>query len=194
MKKPNLILPVIGVLAVVLVTVGGRAQPAADLRHAAERAMNNLMSADSTLKKFLEQSAGYAVFPGVSRGGLHQPGTPVRGLVYEQGRPVGEAVLAEAHPQPQDGAAVFHEVICFENAEALEQFKQGRFVLSTDIGVVSLVEGAASATHYRQGAAGFAVPRCGLLQPIRIGTQRFSYQPIEPSPAEGDRANRAFVP
>ena len=57
----------------------------------------------------------------------------MRGIVYEKDKPAGEAVLVESNLKPQDSTAPFHEAIFFESAEALENFKQGRFVLGTDI-------------------------------------------------------------
>jgi hypothetical protein len=171
-----------------LVTPAWRANAAEELRQEAEQAISNLKSSDSTLTNFFEHSAGYVVFPGVRRSGLNLPGKPVSGVVYEKDKPVGEAVLAEPNLKPQYSIAPFHEAIFFERAEALENFKQGRFVMSTDIGAVSAVEGAALTARYRKGVAVFAVPKSGLLESITIGDQHFSYKPLNESPAQITRA------
>ncbi len=188
MKRSTVFIPIIGALALALGTAAWRADAAEELRQEAERAINNLMSSDPTLTNFFEHSAGYAVFPGVRRSGINPCGKPFRGIVYEKDKPVGEAVLAEPRLKPQDSAAPFHEVIFFENAEALENFKQGRFVMSTDIAAVSSVHGAALAASYRKGVAVFAVPKSGLLESITIGDQQFSYKPLSESLAQITRA------
>ena len=95
MKRSTVFIPMIGAIALALVTSAWRANAAEELRQEVERAINNLKSSDSTLTNFFEHSAGYVVFPGVRRSGLNPPAKPLRGLVYEKDKPVGEAVLAE---------------------------------------------------------------------------------------------------
>ena len=131
------------------------------------------------MTNFFEHSAGYAVFPSVRRSGSNLPGEPVRGIVYEKGKPVGEAALAETNVGRQDSASPFHEMIFFETAEALENFKQGRFVISADISAVAAAEGAALSAIYRKGVAIFVIPKSGLMETINIGDQKFSYTPLD---------------
>ena len=148
-----------------------------ELRRAAERAINNLKSSDSALTNFFECSAGYVVFPSVRRSGRYLPEEHVRGVVYEKGKPAGEAVLTEVNAERQGSAAPFHEAIFFETAEALDNFKQGRFVISSPVSAVAVAEGAAATAKYRKGAVAFVLPKDGLLETIVIGEQKFSYQP-----------------
>ena len=188
MKRSTLFLPIIGVLALAWVTCAWRANAAEELRQEAERAIHNLKSSDSTLTNLFEHAAGYVVFPGVRRRGSSPPGKPVSGIVYVKDKPVGEAVLIESNLKPQDSTACFHEAIFFESAQALENFKQGRFMIRADISAVSAVEGAALTTRYRKGVTVFAVPKSGLLESITIGDQQFSYQPLTESPVQITRA------
>ena len=178
----------LAVLALALVASAWRANAAEELRQEVARAINNLKSCDSTLTNFFEHSAGYVVFPGVRRSDCSPPRKSARGIVYEKGKPVGEAVLVEPHLKSQDSTTPFHEAIFFESAEALENFKQGRFAMSTDIGAVSAVEGAALTAKYRKGAAVFAAPKSGLLESITIGDQQFTYKPLNESPVQITRA------
>lgn len=161
-----------------LLTSAWGASSCAELRDRAERAINNFKSADSALTNFFEYSAGYLVFPNVRTSSLDLVGKQVRGIVYEKGKPVGEALLAETNIGRQENMNAFHEAIFFETAEALENFKQGKFVLNADISIVNAVEGAALTAKYAKGAAAFVVPKNGLLETITIGDQRFSYQPL----------------
>ena len=109
-------------------------------------------------------------------------------MVYEKGQPIGEAVLVESNLKPQDSTAPFHEAIFFESAAALENFKQGRLVLSTNLTAVSVREGAALTARYRNGVAVFTVPKSGLLDAITIRDQQFSYRPLNESPKQITRA------
>ena len=150
------------------------ADSAAELQLRAERAINNLKSSDSALTNLFEQSAGYAVFPNVRSSGPNGA-VPVKGILYEKGKPVGEAVLWEnaAHP-----SGPFHETIFFETAEAMQDFKESRLIISTDIGAVAAAEGAALNVKYRKGIAVFVIATSGLLETINIGDQKFGYTPL----------------
>jgi hypothetical protein len=178
--RPSIVFtPVIAALSLALLPPAWGAASGGDLREQAERAIKNLKSADSALTNFFENSAGYAVFPNVRRTGLNPPEEQVRGVVYGKGKPVGEAVLAEMDSERGDGASPFHEVIFFETAEALENLKQGRFAVSTDISALDAAEGAAMAAKYRNGVVVFAIPKNGRLEKVTIGHQKFSYRPLD---------------
>jgi len=150
-----------------------------ELRQKAGRAISNLRSCDSTLTNFFEHAAGYAVFPSVRGSGPGLPEEHVRGVVYEKGKPVGEAVLAETNVGQQENATPFHEAIFFGTTEALENFKQCRFVVRADFSAVDAAEGAAATAKYQKGAVIFVVPKNGLMERIAIGEQRFVYKPLD---------------
>ncbi len=73
--------PVLTTLSLALLGPAWSARAGEELRHVAERALEDLKSSDSALTNFFEHSAGYAVFPGVRSSGL--PEDCVRGVVYE---------------------------------------------------------------------------------------------------------------
>src|SRR4029078_6635665 len=52
-----------------------------DLRAKSREAVANFLKADSTLRKFISDSAGYAVFPNVGKGGFIVGGARGKGLV-----------------------------------------------------------------------------------------------------------------
>jgi lipid-binding SYLF domain-containing protein len=98
-----------------------------DLRTEAEQAIKALTSADWGLTNFFNGSAGFVVFPSVGKGGLVIGGERGKGVLYEKGKPIGEATLTEINVGPQIGGQSFYEVIFFENPEALANFKQSNF-------------------------------------------------------------------
>ena len=102
-----------------------------DLRAEAEKAIKVLQSTDSSLTNRFRDSAGFVVFPSIGKGALFVGGEYGKGVVYENGKPVGEATLSEVNVGPQVGGQSFYEVIFFETGEALADFKQSKFELST---------------------------------------------------------------
>src|SRR5580692_11392498 len=76
---------------------------AQDLRVESEKAFKVLQNTDSGLSNVLSHSAGYVVVPSVGKGGLFFGAEHGNGLVYEKGKPVGEATLTEINAGPQVG-------------------------------------------------------------------------------------------
>jgi lipid-binding SYLF domain-containing protein len=169
------------VLTVLLLAVVNPALTAfagGDLVAQAEQAITALKSADSGLTNFFNGSTGFAVFPSVGKGGLIFGGERGKGLVYEKGKPIGEATLTEINVGPQIGGQSFYEVIFFETAEALANFKQSNFEMSAEVSAVAAAEGAAVNTRYRAGVTVFTLARTGLMVQATVGGQKFKFKPL----------------
>jgi lipid-binding SYLF domain-containing protein len=152
-----------------------------DLRADADTAIKNLQRADSTLTNRLCNSAGYAVFPKVGKGGFILGAEHGNGIVYKEGKPIGEATLTEINVGPQVGGVTFYEIIFFETAEALANFKEGHFEMSAKVSAVAAAEGAALNAKYREGVLVITMPRSGLMAQVAIGGQKFKFKPLEPA-------------
>ncbi len=153
-----------------------------DLAAKAETAIKNLLSADSTLTNLFSSSAGYAVFPRVGKAGLILGAEHGKGIVYEKGKPIGEAILTEINVGPQIGGEAFYEIIFFETAEALADFKEDHFEMSAKVSAVAAAEGAALNAKYQEGVSVFTMPRSGLMAQVAIGGQKFRFKPLKSLP------------
>src|SRR6266568_4348545 len=136
-------------------------------------------SADTGLTTLFNNSAGFAVFPSIGKGGLVFGGEHGKGLVYQSASPVGEATLTEINVGPQVGGGTFYEVIFFETAGSLANFKEGHFEMSAKVDAIAAAEGAALNAKYREGVIVFTLPRTGLMAQAAIGGQKFSYKPLQ---------------
>jgi lipid-binding SYLF domain-containing protein len=154
------------------------AKAAEELASESQQAIANFQKADSTLKTFFDNSAGYAVFPNVGKGGLIVGGAHGKGLVYEKGGVIGQASMSQASIGAQAGGQSFAEVIFFESPEALENFKSGKFEMSAEVSAVAAAEGASKAARYKQGVAVFTLPKKGLMVQASVGGQKFKFEPI----------------
>src|SRR5438270_709099 len=67
-----------------------------DLKDRAQQTLAQFTEKDPSLQDVLNQSAGYAVFPKVGKGGAGVGGAFGRGVVYENGRMVGYTNLEQA--------------------------------------------------------------------------------------------------
>src|SRR6266403_1560382 len=122
-----------------------------DLRAEADKAIDVFQRADSGMTNLFKDSAGFAIFPSVGKGGFVVGGEHGKGIVYEKGKPIGEATLTELNVGAQIGGQSFYEVIFFETADALADFKQSNFEISAKVSAVVAAQGASLNAKYRDG-------------------------------------------
>jgi lipid-binding SYLF domain-containing protein len=130
----------------------------------------------TSIKPFIDNSAGYVVFPSVGKGGLIVGGGYGRGIVYEGGNAVGYADLTKLSVGATIGAQTYTEVLVFQTRQGLEDFKGGKFKFSADATAVAIKEGVAA--KYVNGVAVFVDSKGGLEADASIGGQEFSYKPM----------------
>jgi len=159
----------------VLSTYNGQA--AEDLRAQSKQAIDDFKRTDSSLGTFFANSAGYAVFPDVGKGGFIVGGARGKGMVYEKGNPIGRATMTQASIGAQVGGQTFAEVIFFESPGALSDFKAGKFEMSADVSAVAAAEGASKSAKYKKGVAVFTLPKKGLMVQASVGGQKFNFEP-----------------
>ena len=167
------------VLAVSMAMLSGiTAQAADNLEKESQEAVAGFLQKDSTLKPFIDNAAGHAIFPNVGKGGLIVGGAHGEGLVYEKANLIGKAKMSQASIGAQIGGQTFAEIICFETPAALEDFKAGKMEMSAEVSAVAAAEGVGKAAKYKQGVAVFTLPKKGLMAQASIGGQKFKYEPM----------------
>jgi lipid-binding SYLF domain-containing protein len=159
------------------------AQAEDDVQAQSQQAIANFKAKDTSLATFFANSAGYAVFPDVGKGGLIVGGAHGKGMVYEKGgNPIGKATMSQASIGAQVGGQTFAQVIFFQTPAALADFKSGKFEMSTDVSAVAVKEGASTQANYKNGVAVFTMPKSGLMAAASIGGQKFKFEPLTVAP------------
>jgi lipid-binding SYLF domain-containing protein len=174
-KNYNRSLAVFGMIAALSAFT---AQAADDLQKKSQETVAAFLKADSTMKTFIDQSAGYVVFPHVGKGGLIVGGAHGDGQVFEKGNVTGKAKMTQASIGAQAGGQTFAEIIFFETPAALDDFKGGKFEMSAEVSAVAAAEGASKAAKYKRGVAVFTLAEKGLMVSASIGGQKFKFEPI----------------
>jgi lipid-binding SYLF domain-containing protein len=144
----------------------------------AQDAVAVLRKADPGLKKFFEKSAGYVVFPDVAKGGLVIGGAGGKGYLFEKGKAVGKSTLSQGSIGAQIGGEAFYEIIFFETAKALGEFKKGEWAMAAQVSAVAVKSGASANADYKAGVAVFTLTKGGVMAEASVGGQKFSYEPI----------------
>jgi len=181
-------------VAVVLLVVGGCStapktpEQKRSLVAESDAAVQTMTAKDPSLRDFINKGHGYAIFPDVGKAGAIIGGAYGRGVVYEQGRPIGFAELNQASIGAQIGGQSYSELVVFENEGALNRLKAGNLDVGAEMSAVALKAGAAGAARFEGGVAVFQMPKGGLMAAAAINGQKLNFQPMDSSTVAGDHA------
>ena len=132
---------------------------------------------DPGLKRFFDDSHGYAIFPTVGKGGMGIGGAYGKGELFEQGAMIGYCDLSQATIGFQLGGQAYSELIFFKHKPALDEFMTGNFAFSAQASAVALTSGVSADADYEGGVAVFTMAKGGLMYEASIGGQKFSFVP-----------------
>jgi hypothetical protein len=136
------------------------------------------LSKDPELQKFFDDAYGYAIFPSVTKGGLIVHGASGKGVVFEQGRPIGYSTLSQGGIGATIGGQEYSEVVFFETRSDLADFKGGNAKFSAQASAVATTSGASADAAYSDGVLIFTIAKGGLMLEASIGGQGFSFEPL----------------
>ena len=144
---------------------------------------------------FFNKSYGYAVFPGIGKGGFIVGGAHGNGRVYRHGACTGGVSMTQLSVGLLAGGEAFREIVFFEDQRAFDDFTKGSFEFGADARAVAITAAAgatASTTgtsadasggqkdatttgRYYKGAAVFIIVKGGAMAEASVGGQKFSY-------------------
>lgn len=152
----------------------------------ADATLSTMVAKDPSLRDFVDNSHGYAVFPDVGKAGLIAGGAYGRGVVFdENARPVGFAELNQGSVGAQIGGQSYSELVVFENEAAMNRLKAGNFDIGAEMSAVALKAGAAGAARFEGGVAVFQLPKGGLMAAAAINGQKINFEPMDQSVTAG---------
>jgi lipid-binding SYLF domain-containing protein len=133
---------------------------------------------DPGLAQLFQTAPGYVIFPSIGKGAIGVGGAHGKGVVFQQGRPVGKASLSQLTVGAQIGGQAYSEVIIFETPETLAHFMQGKVAFSGQVSAVALKAGASGDARYKEGVMVFTATKGGLMVEASVGGQKFGYEPF----------------
>ncbi len=139
-------------------------------------AIVGLLEQDPGMKDWFDNSAGYAVFPKVGKGGLGIGGAYGRGLVISGDQVIGKTSLSQLSIGLQMGGQVYAEFIFFYDQTALADFQRGNFEVGAQVSAVAATTGASADASYNRGVAIFTNAGGGLMYEAAVGGQKFTYE------------------
>ena len=131
---------------------------------------------DSGINKFFNSAYGYAIFPGIGKGGLVVGGAGGKGTVFKHGTPVADAKMSQVTIGLQAGGQKYAEVIFFENAEAYKRFTGDKYEFAAQVSAIALKAGVSADAEYRDGMVVFTMAIGGLMYEASVGGQKFKVE------------------
>ncbi|HVN46870.1 MAG TPA: lipid-binding SYLF domain-containing protein [Steroidobacteraceae bacterium] len=148
-------------------------------------------------RDFFNHAYGYAVFPGIGKGGFVVGGAHGNGRVYRHGTYVGDTSMTQVSIGFQIGGEAFREIIFFQDQRAFDEFTNGSFEFGADATAVAITAGAGASAgttgasanasggqkdavttgKYYRGMAAFVILKGGAMAGVSVGGQKFSYKP-----------------
>src|ERR1700747_497368 len=89
-------------------------------------------------RAFFDDSYGYAVFPGIGKGGFIVGGAHGNGRVYKKGAYVGDVSMTQVNIGLQIGGQGFRQIIFFEDQRSYDEFTNGSFEFGADATAVAI--------------------------------------------------------
>jgi lipid-binding SYLF domain-containing protein len=139
-------------------------------------AILEIQKKDPGMKDWFSNSAGYAVFPTVGKGGIGVGGAHGKGLVIVGDKVDGKTSLTQVTVGFQLGGQTYSEFIFFKDPTALGHFQRGNFELGAQASAVAATAGASADAAYDKGVAIFTNTKAGLMYEATVGGQKFKYE------------------
>ncbi len=139
----------------------------------ANKMIQEFKDKDPGINKFFSSAVGYAVFPGIGKGGLGVGGAGGKGTVYKGGAAVADVKMSQITIGFQAGGQKYAEVIFFEDEETYKDFVSGNFEFAAQVSAVALTSGASADAAYKDGLLVVTMAIGGLMYEASVGGQKF---------------------
>lgn len=143
----------------------------------ANKIIKEFKEKDPGLDKFFSSAYGYAVFPGIGKGGFVVGGAGGKGTVYKGVTAVADAKMTQVTVGFQAGGQKYAEVIFFEDAETYNDFVSGNFEFAAQVSAVALTAGVSADAAYKDGLLVITMAKGGLMYEASVGGQKFEVTP-----------------
>lgn len=132
-----------------------------------------LTKKDPSVADEISKAVGYALFPGVGKGGIGIGAARGTGQVVAGGKSVAKVTLTQVTVGFQLGGQKYIELILFENDKVLREFMEGNFTFAAQASAVAAASGAAANAKYAGGVKVITMAVGGLMYEASVGGQKF---------------------
>jgi lipid-binding SYLF domain-containing protein len=142
----------------------------------ANKTIKEFKEKDPGMSKFFSSAHGYAVFPGIGKGGLGVGGAGGKGTLFQGGTAVADTKMSQITIGFQAGGQKYAEVIFFQDAEKYKDFISGNFEFAAQVSAVALASGVSADAKYENGILVVTMAIGGLMYEASVGGQKFKVE------------------
>ena len=142
----------------------------------ANKTIKEFKEKDPGMSKFFSSAHGYAVFPGIGKGGLGVGGAGGKGTLFKSGSAVADTKMSQITIGFQAGGQKYAEVIFFQNAETYNEFVSGSYEFAAQVSAVALASGVSADAKYQDGLLVVTMAIGGLMYEASVGGQKFKVE------------------
>ena len=139
----------------------------------AKNTVKEFKEKDPGMDKFFSSAVGYAVFPGIGKGGLGIGGAGGKGTLFKGGIAVADTKMSQVTIGLQAGGQKYAEIIFFETAEDYDDFLSGNYEFAAQVSAVALASGVSADAKYKNGILVVTMSIGGLMYEASLGGQKF---------------------
>ena len=133
------------------------------------------IKSDPDLAKIFNSAYGYSIYPNVGKGAIGIGGAAGNGTAYQGGKLIGMAKLSQVSIGFQWGGQAYREVVFYEDAEAMNRFKENKAEFSAQVSAVAVTAGVSADAAYVDGVMVFTMQKGGLMYEAAVGGQKFKF-------------------
>ena len=142
----------------------------------AKKTIAEFKEKDPGMSEFFSSAHGYAVFPGIGKGGLGVGGAAGKGTLFQGGTAIADTKMSQLTIGFQAGGQKYAEVIFFQDAEKYKDFFSGNFEFAAQVSAVALTSGVSADAKYENGILVVTMAIGGLMYEASIGGQKFKVE------------------
>jgi len=142
----------------------------------ANKTIKEFKEKDPGMSKIFSSAHGYAVFPGIGKGGLGVGGAAGKGTLFHGGTAVADTKMSQLTIGFQAGGQKYAEVIFFQDAEKYKDFISGNFEFAAQVSAVALASGVSADAKYENGILVVTMAIGGLMYEASVGGQKFKVE------------------
>jgi lipid-binding SYLF domain-containing protein len=151
--------------------------PGDKLQLRSAEAVQRIQTEIEATQPFFDDAYAYVVWPGIIRGAFGFGGAWGRGILIEQGKPVGTVRYFQFSSGIQAGAKSFAMIVFFKDEKTLASLKRNEWQFAGQAGVDFASYGAHGTPAYNEGVALFPITNFGLMGEFSASGVKYSFKP-----------------
>jgi len=135
----------------------------------------SFMKNNKKIKKYINESYTYVVFPSVIKGGALLGVARAKGRAFSGGKWVGNVTMTQYNIGALAGAQKYNEIIFFKTPKSFREFMKGTLEDASQFSLVPIYSGLSANVDFDKDVEVYTSSDYGLMLELSTGLQDFTY-------------------